>query len=308
MRFGVFTCFDMLFKDPAIDLVQIYGVRNIIFPTAWFKGFPSLISIEFQQAWSRVNCVNLVAANLYLPSLNFTGSGIYNCGEAKTYIYDKESIENRLLVAALPGNSQLFKNDKNVMLDHKAKRYRRDAELLKEFGTDGKISRKVNNDNELNFIPTTFKVQVMGNLFTLRKLTTATGELSVCADELCCNLKYSLPRGRQLSETFAMGAFKGDNPNGFYWEVCLLFKCASSEETSCGKDVVDSETIFESFTLYGNFSSSAVVYPTALGSGVSLFSENKLEFTKNGISGQAFEKPLLAASLIGRVFAKDKEP
>ena len=299
----------MLFKDPAIDLVQSYGVENIVFPTAWFKGFPGLISIEFQQAWSRVNCVNLIAANLYFPSLNFTGSGIYNCGKVKTYVYDKEPIKQRLLTATLSGMKQLSKNDVNDVLDHKAKQYRRDTGMFEEFGSEGKISPpklKVNNGNELNLNTNTFKVQLMGNFFTVTKLIASASELSVCADDLCCNLKYSLPEGRKFTETFAMGTFKGDNPNGYYWEVCLLFKCASNEETSCGKDVVDSGTVFESFAMYGNFSSNAFVFPTALGNGVSLFSKDKFKFTKKGISGDAFENPLLAASLIGRVFGKDK--
>ena len=306
-RFGVFTCFDMLFKDPAIDLVQSYGVENIVFPTAWFKGFPALISIEFQQAWSRVNCVNLIAANLYFPGINFTGSGIYSCGEVKTYVYDKEPAKQRLLTATLSGTKQLSRNEMNDALDHKAKQYRRDIEMFGESSSEGKISQlRVNNANEFYLGTNRFKVQLMGNLFTVKKLIASASELSVCANDLCCNLKYSLPEGRKFTETFAMGTFKGDNPNGFYWEVCLLFKCASNEETSCGKDVVDSGTVFESIAMYGNFSSNAFVFPTALGNGVSLFSKDQFKFTKKGIAGEAFENQLLAASLIGRVFGKDK--
>ena len=43
VSFNVFTCFDMLFYDPAIKLVEKFGVRNIVlFPTAWMVGFPIL--------------------------------------------------------------------------------------------------------------------------------------------------------------------------------------------------------------------------------------------------------------------------
>ena len=41
--FNVFTCFDMLFYDPAIELVEKFRVRNtVLFPTAWMVGFPIL--------------------------------------------------------------------------------------------------------------------------------------------------------------------------------------------------------------------------------------------------------------------------
>lgn len=114
-----------MFKDPAIDLVKVYGVKNIVFPTAWFKGFPMFISIEFQQAWSRTNCINLIAANLYYPQLDFTGSGIYSCGEVKVYTYYNGSIANRLLVSTLPENLNIH--------NQKAKRQ---IEILKQFSAE----------------------------------------------------------------------------------------------------------------------------------------------------------------------------
>ena len=308
VRFGVFTCFDMLFKDPAIDLVQTYGVQNIVFPTAWFKGFPMLISIEFQQAWSRVNCVNLVAANLFYPVFEFTGSGIYDCGKAKTYVYNKEAIDQRLLFATLSANRKA--NGKEI-LDNNSKRYRRFVKMFTdELGIREK-TQKQENQNKLRVFdtlyksPKTFKKQISGNIFTLTQLTSPASELSVCVEGLCCNFKYSLPKENIFTETFATGTFTGYNPNGFYWEVCLLLKCASNEEASCGTVVMDSETIFQSFTISGNFSSTALVFPTALGSDISLLSKDEIEFMNNSISGKALEKPLLTAALVGRVYFKD---
>ena len=32
-RFGVFTCFDIMFHDPAVALVSRYNVTNVVFPT-----------------------------------------------------------------------------------------------------------------------------------------------------------------------------------------------------------------------------------------------------------------------------------
>lgn len=42
VRFGMFICFDILFKDPAIRLIQESGVKDIIFSAAWFSELPLL--------------------------------------------------------------------------------------------------------------------------------------------------------------------------------------------------------------------------------------------------------------------------
>lgn len=311
VRFGVFTCFDMLFKDPAIDLVQTYGVQNIVFPTAWYHGFPMLISIEFQQAWSRTNCVNLIGANLYFPLFDFTGSGIYDCGEAKTYIYDDESAEKRLLFATLSGSRGPKKNE-NQMLDHERNLFRRDVEMLKEteVGLNGKMTDFQPNSQmfenpHIHDSPKTFLVNIMDNMFRSTKLTSPANKISVCQNGLCCYLDYMLPEGHHFTETFALGAFQGNNDDGFYWEVCLLFKCATNDVNSCGKVVKDSETLFQSLTLTGNFSASALVFPTTLASGITLFTTEEITFKDKSISGQALKKPLLTAALIGRDYSKD---
>ena len=303
VRFGVFTCFDILFKDPAIDLVQNYGVQNIVFPTSWFRGFPMLISIEFQQAWSRVNCVNLIAANLYIPVVEFsTGSGIYDCGEAKIDIFNQNLIKKRLLVATLTGSRK--QNYQSGIRDHQAKRYRRDNAAFDLEDTHMTNTKNFQMRQYKNV--DTFKQKVAGNMFTMTKLVSSVSEISVCGDHLCCQLNYGLPKGKEFTESFALGVFLGENPNGFYWEVCLLLKCLSSKENSCGTSVMDSETVFQSFTMTGNFSDNALVFPTALGSGFALFSSDEIKFQKNRISADALEKPLLTAALLGRVYSKDK--
>lgn len=40
VKFGTFVCFDILFKTPAIDLVRKYGVKDFVYPTAWFSELP----------------------------------------------------------------------------------------------------------------------------------------------------------------------------------------------------------------------------------------------------------------------------
>lgn len=43
VKFGVIICFDMLFKEPALNLTRIEGVSNIVYSTAWLSSVPFLI-------------------------------------------------------------------------------------------------------------------------------------------------------------------------------------------------------------------------------------------------------------------------
>jgi len=42
VKFGIFTCFDLMFEKPAIQLVKEWRVTDIVFPTAWFSELPFL--------------------------------------------------------------------------------------------------------------------------------------------------------------------------------------------------------------------------------------------------------------------------
>jgi predicted amidohydrolase len=37
VKFGTFTCFDLIFEKPAVQLVKEWGVTDIVFPTARFS-------------------------------------------------------------------------------------------------------------------------------------------------------------------------------------------------------------------------------------------------------------------------------
>jgi len=51
VQFGIFTCFDIMFEKPAVQLVKEWGVKDIVFPTAWFSELPFLAG---KLAWADV--------------------------------------------------------------------------------------------------------------------------------------------------------------------------------------------------------------------------------------------------------------
>lgn len=74
-RFGVITCADILdFREPAISLVEVFKVDTILFPTAWTNGLPLLSAVQYHSAWAMGMRVNLLSANIHMPSLDLTGN------------------------------------------------------------------------------------------------------------------------------------------------------------------------------------------------------------------------------------------
>ena len=293
VTFGVFTCFDMLFHDPAITLVEKYGVRNIVFPTAWFHGFPTLISVEFQQAWSRLTCVNLLAANQHQSLIGMGGSGIYSCGEALTYVYDMKTYEGHLLIATLPN----FHNKPEQCLVQNCQPNSASFRHDLDFGLLPQLHGK------------TFPSKLMHDIYTFVKLEATEGNTSVCNNDLCCHVSYSTSNQKPFEdELFALGAFSGyHGSDKYYVQVCVLVKCKEMEETSCGTPITSASTVFKSFSVVGNFSSKAYVYPEVLSSGVKLISAKNISFSGPKMTVESFNRPLLSAALFGRIYELDND-
>nr|XP_013998535.1 unnamed protein product [Salmo salar] len=101
-RFGVFTCFDILFHDPTVRLLE-QGIRQMVYPTAWMNQLPLLSAVQFQRAFSLGANTTLLAANIRADSLGMTGSGIFT---PSTAIYHHaragQPEEGRLLVLRVP--------------------------------------------------------------------------------------------------------------------------------------------------------------------------------------------------------------
>ncbi|GFN97998.1 pantetheinase [Plakobranchus ocellatus] len=83
------TCFDVLFKEPGIPLVEDYHVTNIVFPTAWMDALPLLPAIGFHSSFARTHRVNFLSANIHLPHLRFDGTGLYAPGGAIGFHYGR---------------------------------------------------------------------------------------------------------------------------------------------------------------------------------------------------------------------------
>lgn len=282
-RFGIFTCFDIFFHDPAITLVKDFHVDTILYPTAWMNVLPLVTAIQFHSAWAIGMRVNLLAANIHHVSLNMTGSGIYAPLSSKVYHYDMKAASGKLLLSEVDSYPRLSPEYPPVV------NWSAYANSIKLFPVQNSFTGFISRD-EFNFT----------------ELSENAGNLTVCHKELCCHLSYTMLR-KERGEVYVLGAFAGlhGRRKKEYWQVCTMLKCRTPDLTTCGQPVETALTRFEMFSLSGNFSTE-YVFPELLLTEIRL-SPGKFEVLKDGrlISKNGTSQPILTLSLFGRWYAKD---
>ncbi|XP_077404170.1 biotinidase isoform X2 [Vanacampus margaritifer] len=286
-RFGLITCFDILFYEPKVTLLK-RGVRQLIFPTAWMNQLPLLDTIQFQQAFSLGAHVTLLAANIRSDRLIMTGSGIYT-PFAATYHHAQsgDPEEGRLVVARIPVMGAAV-----------------------EYGGVAADSGYCRHDDCPASLPPsfTFTSTMMHDPFKFALLNSTEGNMKVCDGAFCCRLQFQ--RSRPSAELYALGAFAGTHTvNGRYAvQVCAVVRCAGYEASSCGQEVEEAETKLD-FVLEGEFGTK-YVYPSVLVSRYVLEQPERVEKSADGRVTMKHSNAaggLITACLYGRVYHLDNE-
>ncbi|XP_033091321.1 vascular non-inflammatory molecule 2 isoform X3 [Trachypithecus francoisi] len=283
-RFGIFTCFDIFFYEPAVTLVKDFHVDTILFPTAWMNVLPLLTAIEFHSAWAMGMGVNLLAANIHHVSLNMTGSGIYAPNGSKVYHYDMKTELGKLLL------SEVDSHPLSSLAHPTAVNWSAYATTIKPFPVQ----------------KNTFKGFISRDGFNFTELFENAGNLTVCQKELCCHLSYRMLQ-KEENEVYVLGAFAGlhGRRRREYWQVCTMLKCKTTNLTTCGRPVETASTRFEMFSLSGTFGTK-YVFPEVLLTEIHL-SPGKFEVLKDGrlVNKNGSSGPILTVSLFGRWYTKD---
>nr|XP_056713451.1 biotinidase [Euleptes europaea] len=305
-KFGLFTCFDILFYEPTVSLIKKYHVQQIAYPTAWMNQLPLLSAVEFQRAFATAFNIILLAANIHHPNLGMTGSGIYTPSKSFFY-YDMESVNGKLIVAEIPvmasqneshmeditiPDSNMQKNVPGLHMDnicHKEDKGAYCGKALKE-------------------VQQTFPVfygEMMYDNFTLMPIVETEGHIQVCSNTLCCYLNYQ--RLVLSNELYVLGVFDGLHTvhGTYYVQACVLVKCAGFDYSTCGQEVTKATGLMD-FQLQGNFS-TAFVFPLLLRSGVTLDFADHLGWKNNYyfMEKKGASTGLLTAGLYGRWYEKD---
>uniref|UniRef100_A0A8D1FJU9 CN hydrolase domain-containing protein n=1 Tax=Sus scrofa TaxID=9823 RepID=A0A8D1FJU9_PIG len=284
-KFGIFTCFDIFSRDPAVVLVEEFHVDSLLYPAAWYNTLPLLSAVPFHSAWARAMRVNLLAANTHHTGMHMTGSGIYAPEAVKVYHYDMETESGQLMLSELKSRPRR-EPTYPAAIDWSAY-----ARGVKPFESE-----------HLNF-----PGMIYFDEFTFTELKRNTGNYTVCQKDLCCHLTYKMSEKR-TDEVYAVGAFDGLHTveGQYYLQICTLLKCQTMDLSTCGEPVGSAFTKFEEFSLSGTFGTS-YVFPQLVLSGSQLAPETHYEVSRDGrlrSRGRA-PLPILVLALYGRVFERD---
>lgn len=303
-RFGLFTCFDLLFYEPVITLIEKYQVKHLVYPTAWMNQLPLLSSIQIQRAFATGFSVNILAANIHHRSLGMTGSGIFS-PKNSSYYYDVDSENGQLIIAKVPQDpsEELCPGDEA-----------RESLLKSKIFEDNVIrtsSQTCHPKDRKDFCrgstgeAASFQTKMMYDNFTFVLLNTSEGTVQVCAGTLCCYATYH--KQNSSNELYALGVFDGlHTVHGQYsLQICALVKCGGLNITMCGQEVTDANIVL-TFQLWGNFSTK-YIFPMIVTSGVNLQLPDQWGWKDNYcyMSKEAMDSGLVTAALYGRYYERD---
>ncbi|RWS21701.1 vascular non-inflammatory molecule 3-like protein [Leptotrombidium deliense] len=292
-KFGLFVCFDSLFKEPAIEMVEKYNITGLTLPTWWFNEMPFLVAHEYQQSIAMGENINLLAANSNDPNLGSSGSGIY-CGKkgALVYTYNEKTVAPILSIATLNINpnddkEHCIPNAKKILIDV--------FKYIPEIADTAELSEK-------------YKVPPLDvNVFNRIKLNKSNDEIKLCERETCCHIKYSINEfSLKEGYTYYFGAADMIRPEELgQWceQMCVLYAYDESKKTYA--DDVGSR--FDYFKLSAKFATK-YIFPSLMTNDMKLVPTNWWTFHKNGTNSYIETKRdvrVISSGLYGRCYDRD---
>ncbi|CAG0919699.1 unnamed protein product [Notodromas monacha] len=307
VEFGLFTCFDIMFEHPMIDLHR-QGIRDLISPTAWVDSFPTFLAPEIQSGISKGLGVNLLASGYHNPPSYTLGSGIFSTTDI--FAYTTQATISRIVISDV--TSPPPSEDQNSPSTFQAVIPPLNVKVVEE---------------KWSFLKESF-----ANFDTIL-LEANEGSASVCQNEFCCHLDYEI-EFKKLGPVFRLGAFSGEvfiQGGKYSWmaQTCVVLFCSSPEDLNSCSDgstihtfknssngelanVEDRRETFLKFTLRSDVFSSPYIYPFALSSSLQLLIPSKVDFKsypdnysgKNYSAFLNFTEPgkMVYASLYARVY------
>ncbi|GAM19788.1 hypothetical protein SAMD00019534_029630, partial [Acytostelium subglobosum LB1] len=265
VTFGMMICFDIMYEQPQTMLLE-KGIKHLSYASAWDNG-NYLYARQMQQSWSYLNSANLLAANI---GENFftSGSGLYTSGNVLASTVNPTMVPGtKLLIARLPV-------DPVPANEH---RRRHTPMPLGDLPPQG-----LNGSTVVPFTPE----------------PTEQGVVVASNNGLECTLSYQMSE-QPTGELFALISYNQEFADYFNLQICYLTKCLNNTLEGCQYMVFDSETMFSSVTISGNFDLTRYhLNPTVNTIPMGNFLDGYTNGT-NYFTAQQINAPLISMSLMG---------
>uniref|UniRef100_A0A1B6CW57 CN hydrolase domain-containing protein n=1 Tax=Clastoptera arizonana TaxID=38151 RepID=A0A1B6CW57_9HEMI len=285
VRFGVFICFDMEFKDPAVALAREFKINHLIFSTAWFSELPFLSAIQAQWSYAYTLDVVLLAAGYNDPNVGSTGSGIYHGRNGPHSYRMVETCESTMLISTVlkanfsgPNNIPLpncspeicaKENEVLIMLEPSSDESKTKLKMLQDtvgvYETELLFSEDCSTQSCVQ--DETTPVSVFSNTETL-----------ICHKSVCCLFKINMTtiydktpnltkRGDDYNQLYyRLATFEGVRTYANYasggLQLCSIIACVNETLEGCGirSDIENLKPRTINDKTFGTFYQSRVIF------------------------------------------------
>lgn len=333
VRFGTFTCFDILFAKPAIDLVTKYNVTDIAFPTAWYSELPFLTALQVQQGWAYAHNVNFLGAGYNNVSVGSGGSGIFPARSKDFVRIMPENNTSQLLLTSV-------RKKENRIVKQPPNQPEFNANIVQQL-IKALISalKEANSKKESINCPVTQEKETKDNLYLIKdtlnaykssllniKETNGQFEKTICdGDEFCCSFNITYDKPKTGTSYYRAVAFNGVRKAGKKLttgvQICSIISCTSTKKSDCTArpKTKNFGLNFTKIVVSGNFlNENASQFPVTLTDGdmlVPLSPESFIYTVTPSIGNSTIEIALKTPSnnlttfgIYGRVFSNDGKP
>eukprot|EP00056_Hartaetosiga_gracilis_P018602 m.11312 g.11312 ORF g.11312 m.11312 type:complete len:491 (-) comp6880_c0_seq1:27-1499(-) len=257
VEFGVFVCFDSLFPDPPLELVE-KGLRHFVFPTSWTNVPPILPALPFQQAWSRAFNSTFLASNTAVEGTS--GSGIYACGKVLASYFNATGTgvdDEVLLIADVPINdcTSAAATQTTILSSSKEKeetKLRSHTPSRPSSSSSSPISSLSSSEcGSVGIDPCACDL--------VHAAPGKSGTLEAQFRDLKCTAEYAFAKNQTTTEKFGLIAYSGEAwfLELLHIQLCAFVKCASEEKCLVSEVtnpmLYHADTLTSSLTISGNF-------------------------------------------------------
>ncbi|KAG5308383.1 VNNL1 protein, partial [Acromyrmex insinuator] len=269
VKFGTFTCFDIYFRKPALQLTRDHQVTDFVYPTVWFSEVPFLTAVQLQAGWSFAENVNLLASGYNRPSFGNAGSGIYLGRRGIGKAIMPTNTQKEMLIFEVPKiniETQYNEDPYNLLKDQNQK------VLLSHHQKEHDESQKKRENNTMIVNDKIFLLHDDTDTFETFPLEENITK-NICQNNFCCDFRIEIAK-IDPSIKYRLMVFKGHRsiPNNLVNDnvavsSCSIIQCSNNSVSSCNS-VQKSETVFNTIYITAKFDNlkTNLIMPSTLNS------------------------------------------
>eukprot|EP01052_Picozoa_sp_SAG31_P028169 SAG31_NODE_2696_length_5228_cov_2.063365_3_plen_397_part_00 len=208
VRFGLFTCADLIYEYPAEALLlkqpdsNEQPISNFVAPMAWSDEMAQMQALPTFQGWSYTHCVNLVATNHRGPDMS--GSGAFSCGRVVQATFDPGTGDAPLHFATLPARP---------VPGPVARPGLSEIERL-----NLQAVRTAHSSSARASLGDSVSGSIRANAWTFARLDADPGEgwQSLCSNSgnVCCTVLSLIGAGPEVARGYVLAVLDGDDRGG----------------------------------------------------------------------------------------------